>query len=296
MRGLRRTLLAAVVGLALAACGTTVGAGPEDGQGDGLTRGSTAGPPGPADPPLLIGVWHLRGTDEAPGTVLRVDAAELSLWRSCGALYGSWRADTGLFVADAGQVSDGSCATAHDTALTLRPAWLAATTGFRADGDSRVLLDDEGAVTARLDPATGSPPADGSRSPFSDPPVVDARARQAFAVPRPLPTGLRPATRTTLVGRWVPDGAEAVQRPKVPFLRLDADGSWTSSDGCNGSMGRWTAGSDGRVLATSGASTLIGCHNVPVDAWWSGAARAGLDGTTLVLLDAEGDELARLSR
>jgi hypothetical protein len=301
MRGLGRVLLAAVVGLAVATCGTTVGAGSHAGQGDGpttpTTSGATAGPPEPADPLLLIGVWQMRGTDEAPDTLLRVDAAELSLWRSCGVVYGSWRADQGgLFVADAGQSSDGSCVTTHDTALTLRPPWLVATTGFRADGTSRVLLDDHGAVTARLDPATGSPPADGSRSPFTDPPVVDERARLAFAVPNPLPTALRPASRATLVGRWVPDGAEAVQRPQVPFLRLDPDGSWTSSDGCNGSMGRWTASTDGRVLATSGASTLIGCHDVPVDQWWSTAAWFGFDGPALVLLDGNGDELARLTR
>jgi hypothetical protein len=297
MRGLRRVLLSAVVVLAVAACGTTVGGGTDVGQGDGPPPGSTPGAPQPADPLRLIGVWQVRGTDEAPDTVLRVDATELSLWRSCGVLYGSWRADErGLLVADAGQSGDGRCVTADDTALTLRPPWLAAATGFRADGDARVLVDDHGAVTAHLDPATGSPAADGSRSPFADPPVVDDQARVAFAVPKPLPTGLRPATRSTLVGRWVPDGADAVQRPQVPFLQLDADGSWTSSDGCNGSMGRWTAGGDGRVLATSGVSTLIGCHNLPVGGWWATAARAGFDGPALVLLDGNGDELARLMR
>lgn len=297
MRGLRRVVLAALVGLAVAACGTTAGPGSQ-GRGDGSASGSTSGRQGPADPLLLIGVWQVRGTDEAPGTVLRVDVSELSLWRSCGALYGSWRADHGgLFVADAGQSVDDSCATAHDTALGLRPPWLVAATSFRTDGGARMLLDDHGAVTARLDPATGSPPADGSRSPFTDPPSMDDRARLAFAVPEPLPTGLRPATRATLTGRWVPDGADTVQRPQVPFLRLDADGSWTSSDGCNGSMGRWTAGSDGRVLATAGYSTLIGCHNVPVAQWWSSdATRAGFDGSALVLIDRNGNELARLTR
>jgi hypothetical protein len=288
-------VLAAVVGLALAACGTTVEAGDQGGQGEGPTSGSTSSPPTSTDPAELIGVWHVRGTDEAPGTVLRVDVTELSLWRSCGVLYGSWRAQQGLLVADAGQASDGRCVTAKDTALTLRPRWLVATTAFRTDGASRMLLDEHGGVTARLDPATGSPPADGSRSPFADPPVVDDQARLAFAAPEPVPTRLRPATRATLVGRWVMDAADTVQRPKIPFLRLDADGSWTSSDGCNGSMGRWTAGSDGRVLATSGASTLIGCHNVPVDQWWVTAARAGFDGPTLVLLDRNGNELVRLT-
>jgi hypothetical protein len=301
VRGLGRVVLAALVGLAVAACGTAAGPGSQGGLGDGSTSGSTpgstSGPHGPADPLLLIGVWQVRGADEAPGTVLRVDVTDLSLWRSCGALYGSWRADQrGLFVADAGQGGDGSCVTPSDTALTLRPPWLVAATSVRTDGDARLLLDDQGAVTARLDPATGSPPADGSPSPFTDPPVVDVRARLAFAAPAPVPTGLRPATRGTLVGRWVPDGVGTVHRPQVPFLRLDADGSWTSSDGCNGSMGRWTAGSDGRVLATSGYMTLIGCHNVPIEAWWSHATRAAFDGPALVLLDRDGRELARVTR
>jgi hypothetical protein len=94
----------------------------------------------------------------------------------------------------------------------------------------------------------------------------------------------------------VPTGADAVQRPQVPFLKLAGDGSWTSSDGCNGSMGRWTSGDDGRVLATGSVKTAIGCHNVLIDEWWFRAARAGFDGATLVLLDADGGELARLTR
>jgi hypothetical protein len=300
VRGLHRVVLAALVGLTVAACGTAAGPGSDGGLDDGSTSGSTpvptSGGPGPADPLLLIGVWQVRGADEAPGTVLRVDVTELSLWRACGVLYGSWRADKdGTFVADAGQSVDDSCATARDTALTLRPDWLVAATSFRTDGGARMLLDDHGAVTAHLVPVNGAPPPDGSRSPFTDPPMVDAAARLAFAAPEPLPTGLRPATRATLVGRWVPQGTDTVQRPQVPFLRLNADGSWTTSDGCNGSMGRWTAGSDGRVLATSGASTLIGCHNVPVAQWWSTAARAGFDGPALVLLDRDGNELTRLT-
>jgi hypothetical protein len=61
-------------------------------------------------------------------------------------------------------------------------------------------------------------------------------------------------------------------------------------------LGRWAVGADGRVLATSGASTAIGCHNIPVDQWWPQAGRAGFDGRTLVLLDTDGHELGRLDR
>jgi hypothetical protein len=44
----------------------------------------------------------------------------------------------------------------------------------------------------------------------------------------------------------------------------------------------------------SGPSTLIGCDNVPVGGWMTRARRAGLDGRTLVLLDAQGNPISRL--
>jgi hypothetical protein len=286
--------LTALVALVLVGCGEIV---QPRGEGDAGRSAppTTSGPAQTTDPLLLVGIWQLHGTDEPPGTVLRLDARDLSLWRACGAVLGSWRAaDDGLFVADAGQSGDGGCFGPHATALTMRPPWLVAATQFRAQGASRLLLDVDGDVTARLEPVSGSPTGHGTRSPFQDPPVVDSRAKQAFATPAALPDTLRPVARASLPGRWVPTGADDVARPRVPFLRLDADGSWTSSDGCNGSLGRWTAGDDGRVLATSGASTAIGCHNIPVDQWWSTAVTAGFDGRTLVLLDADGHELGRL--
>lgn len=291
----RALLLMATVGIVVAACGTQ--ATPGEGRADTPRSRSSSASTGPADPLGLIGVWQVSGTDEAAGTLLRFDATELSLWRACGVLYGSWRADEhGRFVADAGQSADGTCVTAKDTALTLRPHWLMAAASFRVDGDVRVLLDDRGAVAARLEPATGSRPGDGSRSPFTDPPSVDEHARRSFEPPAPLPGQLSPATEATVLGRWMPIGVEPAQRPRVPFLRLAADRTWSSSDGCNGSMGRWTIGSAGRVLATSGISTLIACHNVPVDQWWTSATRAGFDGRTLVLVDATGGERARFVR
>lgn len=294
MHALGRFVLTVLVAVVLVGCGEV--AHPRSGGGaEGSAPPTTSGSARATDPLLLVGIWQLHGTDEPPGTVLRLDARELSLWRPCGAVLGSWRADDdGLFVADAGQSGDGGCFGPHATALTMRPPWLVAATQFRAEGASRLLLDVDGDVTARLDPPSGSPTGDRPRSPFQDPPVVDSGATQAFATPAALPDNLRPATRASLAGRWVPTGAGDVERPRVPFLRLAADGTWTSSDGCNGSLGRWAAGDDGRVLATSGASTAIGCHNIPVDQWWPSAARAGFDGRTLVLLDADGHELGRL--
>jgi hypothetical protein len=55
-------------------------------------------------------------------------------------------------------------------------------------------------------------------------------------------------------------------------------------------------GAGGSLLAVAGPSTLIGCANVPIALWLSGGRRAGFDGRTLVLLDATGKELGRLTR
>lgn len=296
MHALGKFVLAALAALVLVGCGEI--AQPGGGGGvEGSATQTTSSPAHAIDPLLLVGIWQLHGTDEPPGTVLRLDARELSLWRACGAVFGSWRADDeGLFVADAGQSGDDGCFGPNATALTMRPPWLVAATQFRADGDLRLLLDADGDVTARLEPVSGSPTVESARSPFQDPPVVDSRARQALATPAALPGRLSPATRASLVGRWVPTGADDVERPRVPFLQLQADGSWTSSDGCNGSLGRWAVGADGRVLATSGVSTAIGCHNIPVDQWWTEAGRAGFDGGTLVLFGTDGHELGRLDR
>ena len=123
--------------------------------------------------------------------------------------------------------------------------------------------------------------------------MVTADDRRAFPDPAPVPTGLLPADRTSLVGRWLPP-ADDVQRPQQPMLELRADGTWTSSDGCNSMGGRWIGGDGGRVLATAGFASLVGCANGSVAVNFFTASRAAFDGTVLVLLDASGTETGRL--
>ena len=51
----------------------------------------------------------------------------------------------------------------------------------------------------------------------------------------------------------------------------------------------------GALLATSGVSTLMACDSqVPVGSWLSTAARAGFDGTELLLIDVDGSPVGRL--
>lgn len=58
------------------------------------------------------------------------------------------------------------------------------------------------------------------------------------------------------MGRWVAAGKERTDA----FLAFAADGTYT---GCNGSRGRYALGKHGRLLATVGPTTLIGCDGAP---------------------------------
>ena len=79
-------------------------------------------------------------------------------------------------------------------------------------------------------------------------------------------------------------------------VELRADGSYQGSDGCNASMGRWVSGPDGAVLATSGAMTLVGCHNLYVTGYLVDAHAAGFVDGVLVLVADDGTETGRLRR
>lgn len=99
--------------------------------------------------------------------------------------------------------------------------------------------------------------------------------------------GPRAAAASDLTGvRWLPADGAAQGRA---FAEFAPDGTWTGSDGCNGQSGEWTLGGDGTLRATAGPSTLIGCENVPVARWVSGAVRVETDGDALLLHPAAGE-------
>lgn len=268
------------------------------GQDSAADRGDSAAP-GPAgnatgagavdtDPVALIGLWNVTGAEgEQKGAVLRIAPESMSLWRDCGTLMGAWRADTaGLFVAD----MQGSTGCAPDAPM---PGWLRAAAAYQIEGEARVLLDAKGEPVARLSPG-GKPVPNPNLAPEeAEPPVVTEEARRALARAAALPAGLSAPDRGALVGRWAPEGNRG-SSAKGAYVELRADGDWNGSDGCNGIGGRWGAGVDGSLLATSGVSTLIACDNAPIGEWLTAARRVGLDGETLVLVDADGKELGRL--
>jgi hypothetical protein len=237
----------------------------------------------PSGPPALIGWWRVG---DAGPTVL-IDPATIEVLDGGVAFTGTWRADpddrlvahldTGRSVLDLADPPE------------LTPPWLAAAVAFRVEGSDRVLLDRAGAPTARLVPL---PPTAGSGA--VDPGRPPAAEEQRAAGPAaPVAAPLRPAAPDELAGRWTPTGVTA-----PAFVELAVDGTWTGSDGCNGTAGRWVGGADGGFLSTgAGVHTLIACDGgVDVGAQLAAARRAAVDGAQLVLLDVGGAVAGRFSR
>jgi heat shock protein HslJ len=225
--------------------------------------------------------------------VLRLDASSeahrgLALFRACGASWGAWNADhDGAFLADGGAWS-GEC---RD-----RPwaDWLDAAAKHRPDGDGHVLLDSDGVVVARLVPGEQPtlPPTIAQSE--AAPPEITDDTRAALAPATALPSPLAPADAGALLGWWIPTDAPPGSTAHVTFTE---DDRWSGSDGCNGEGGRWRAGDEGVLLVAAGGDrTEIGCENIPVDSRMARAARAGLDGDVLVLVDRRGGELGRFDR
>ncbi|GAB3598433.1 hypothetical protein GCM10027446_28630 [Angustibacter peucedani] len=137
--------------------------------------------------------------------------------------------------------------------------------------------------------------ADGPPTPSANPPTSSTEPTTAV----PLPPGTTAASDDAVVGRWVPApdaGVGGVGRRKAPALDVQADGTWTASDGCNDTAGTWRLIAPGQVEVTSGPSTLIGCQNVAIAGWWATAGAVATDGDELVLVDHDGRQLVRLVR
>ena len=301
-RGILSTIVVATVTIALAtSCGTQTSPG---GPSPSPTSTSSSTPPtstpSASSTPdssavALVGSWLVtdaQGAEE--GTVLRL-AEDLSLWQSCGYLMGSWKTSDHLIVGhiDAG---DGTCMANGDPT----PPWLTSVAAYQVEADGVTLLGSDGQPVAHLSPG-GRPTAGSNLLPaLADPPVVTDAMRSALAPSPPLPTSLVPATRADLLGTWVPltpkPSSQAGSPDWRPHITLLPDGTYTGSDGCNGSGGRWVGGERGSLAVTSGASTLIGCDNVDVTGWFTSALRAGFDGNVLVLVGRDGTETGRVRR
>jgi hypothetical protein len=278
-----RTAIASVLVLALAGC-----------AGDGSTGAQEepqAPPAAEVGPVALIGLWTVEGTDEESGTVLRIaPKKQVSLWRSCGTLTGTWAASDGLFLATLNG-GTGTCIPDGAAPVQPTPAWLMKAAGYEVAGTERVLVDGAGNTVARLVPGGKPKVTEGVAASEAEPPVVTEEDRAELeSTAAPLPGGVTPAEQTALTGRWVPASGGA-----AAYVEFKGDGTWTGSDGCNGNSGRWALGAGGTFLATSGPSTLIACDGAGIPGWLATAGQVGLADGQLVLLDGT-TELGRLRK
>ncbi|MDN3496236.1 hypothetical protein QL996_09875 [Planococcus sp. APC 4015] len=282
MRALPAGLALVAAGVMLAGCAAAI---------EPIASSPAASVPSPTaevadqDPLGLFGDWSIiEAMGEEPGTVVRIGATELEIWRPCGDVLGSWVADGAQLRAVASGYSQ--------TCNPLPPVtWLDDAASYELAGERLTLRSDDGRVLAVLVAEAAVLPA--GRVPlqqFST--AIDDRARDHFAGVMSWPAGLEPADAADLLGRWVPRG-EYTTDPHVVFSE---SGRWSGTDGCNGGGGRWILSSDGSFDSTSGAMFLRGCNGAQVPTWIMMARGAGMDGDELVMLDLEGDELGRLER
>jgi hypothetical protein len=247
--------------------------------------------PTPGDPTQLVGSWLLTAPGAEPGTVLRI-GDDLSLWSSCGTLFGTWAASrAGLFD---GYLSGGSPACpAFDSNHGPSPAWLLKVAAFTTDATGAELLDSTGAVVATLRPGGHPTAGPDLLASLADPPTLTDDLRARLKPAAALPAGLVAARPDQLLGYW-----QSQAKPLAAgFAQLAPDGSWTGSDGANDWGGRWSAAPDGELVVVAGATTAAACGGdncADPPSSFTGAARAAFDGTTLVLLDADGHETGRL--
>jgi len=253
--------------------------------------------PSSADPAELVGQWFVAAEGEEPHAILtigdRVDGG-LLLYRECGTLFGGWRANThAMFVGDIGGGSS-NCFENHRSPL---PTWMAMVTGFRQDGDTELLLGSHGETVATLTKGAHPSPQPDAVPEYASPPVVSSDLRKAFAEPDPLPADVQPARAGDVLGRWLPmpeDRPEGFEGKA--YVTFDADGSYKGSDGCNGVGSRYEIGPDGLILATSGATTLVGCDNSPLPDWPAQSGQVGLRSGHLIFVSPTGKILGEAVR
>jgi heat shock protein HslJ len=283
---------ALVVLLALGGCAA---AQPEPEAAPPASGGSA---PLDEDAIALVGLWRVTGAEGADSeTFLRLDGTSLIAWAGCGIAMGEWRASGDAFLAGVSGSSGGaSCLDDRETGgPTDFLEWLYAARSFRPvpGAAGAELLDADGRTVAVLG-VDGAPPSNPHLTDdYLVAPEVTPEVEARFVTPAPLAPGAAPATVADLVGRWEPDVSSAAD---PPFVSFDDDGTWIGSDGCNGARGRWALGDGGLLLATSGPSTLIACQGAAVPYWVSGASRAGIVDSRLVLVDSLGDRLGELRR
>lgn len=91
----------------------------------------------------------------------------------------------------------------------------------------------------------------------------------------------------SVVGQWVQKTNTAT------MLDIAEDSTFTGNDGCNSLNGTWSE-KDQVITLGNTAMTLMACEGV--DTWLSKAKTAEIDGHSLKISDAQGQEIGVLDR
>lgn len=329
-RSRRRVLpavLAAACVLALALGGCSDPAAPSSRAGS-ASDSSSASASAAVDAGVLARTWVVTDTGTAAdGTTVVFDATAGThgtavITAACGTIRGRWAAnDLGRFLGAVQSWSarcDAEQTGSTDAGLPAQlVAWYTTATTFEpvtspsspagsgtgsagapsASASPDTMSGDDGSATIRLANSAGAQiatlvalqgSATGSGAPVS--PVPDpSSSAPGFSVQPDARAG-----ETAIVGKWVQRGRPQTA-PTPPFLDFASDGTWTGSDGCNSSSGRWLMDGTGAVLATSGPSTLVGCAGMAdLGAALTQAAHIGILDGTLLLLDQDGSTILSL--
>jgi hypothetical protein len=283
-----RTVVAVVATLAIGGCATASQTG-QGAAGAGFSD-RVSETKHPSD---LVGVWRVTGEPgESGDSWLRFDAHAVTVWRDCGIVEGSWRANGELFVADTYLTYGEGCLVPDAIAVD----WLNRVRGYTTTDHGIELADANGAAVTTLVDDGSRPPSNPYNTATVGDPELTAETVSELEPGLPLPAGVNPAT--DIVGRWIAADATSTA-PEEPYVEFHADGSYTTTEGCNLTGGRWALGHDADFLATVGISTDMACDMIDIPAWVGSASSIGAEHresgeTVLTLYGAGGDPLGHL--
>jgi len=250
----------------------------------------------PENPDRLVGTWWPPESSSLDGWLVAFGpTGELGAFDEDCAVEGEWRGSTAAMVTVVISGAGGRCDGVLDQSLD----WFPSLQWFTVDHESVLLLDKNGDLIVRLEPANDEASWPASAADSSLIGDMDETYRSAVE-PIDLPEEAQPPERSELTaGQWRPinvpaTGDDLSSSAKESFVRFDDRGFYEGSDGCNGQFGSWALDPHtGHWLAMSGVTTLMGCANIDINGVLYRSIAVGVVDGELVFFDHKGAETAR---